>query len=72
MDPVYRANFLLLARPGVLPAAVETMAYYYAIGTGQGSYKPLLPGKLVPTMVVTPAGFDTFGLVENRGIVRVA
>lgn len=26
--------------------------------TGQGSYEPLLPGKLVPTMVVTPAGFE--------------
>ena len=40
--------------------------------TGQGTYEHLLPGKLVPTWVVTPAGFDTFGLVENRGIVRVA
>ena len=31
MDPVYEANFLLRARAGMLPAAVETMAYYYAI-----------------------------------------
>ena len=27
--------------------------------TGQGTYEHLLPGKLVPTMVVTPAGFDS-------------
>jgi site-specific DNA recombinase len=26
--------------------------------TGQGTYEHLLPGKLVPTMVVTPAGFE--------------
>jgi hypothetical protein len=39
--------------------------------TGQGTYEHLLPGKLVPTMVVTPAGFDTFGLVENHGLVLV-
>ena len=26
--------------------------------TGQGSYESLLPGKLVPPLVVTPAGFE--------------
>ncbi len=26
--------------------------------TGQGSYEPLLPSKALPTMVVTPAGFE--------------
>jgi hypothetical protein len=26
--------------------------------TGQGAYEPLLTKKLVPTTVVTPAGFD--------------
>ena len=40
--------------------------------TGQGSYEPLLPGKLVPTMVVTPAGFAGLSSVELRGTIRVA
>ncbi len=39
---------------------------------GHGSWEPLLPGKVVPTVVVTPAGFEPFGTVAVGGIVRVA
>ena len=38
--------------------------------TGQGSYAEVLPASL-STLVVTPAGFDTFGFVENHGLVLV-
>ena len=40
--------------------------------TGQGSYESLLPGKLVPPLVVTPAGFAELWHVKVRRILRVA
>ena len=39
---------------------------------GQGSWEPLLPGKLLPTVVVTPAGFAQSWRVELRRTLKVA
>jgi hypothetical protein len=40
--------------------------------TGQGSYQPLLPGKLVPPCVVTPAGFARSWMLKFRRLLLVA
>ena len=40
---------------------------------GQGTYEPLLlPGKLVPTYVVTPGVFAGVSSVELHGVIRVS
>ena len=40
--------------------------------TGQGSYESLLPGKLVPPLVVTPESREPFGTIRVSGELRLA